>query len=101
MLTSEEERAVPMDQRPRYYADTEVHYTGKDVLTSAKERIAYCLNAYDRPVVSYSGGKDSLVVLHLVREVMDELGMTQPLDVIFRDEELIPDDVINFVLKLR
>lgn len=100
-LTIDEERAIPAHERPTYYADKEVHYLDTDVLTAAKERIKHCLRAYDRPVISYSGGKDSLVVLYLVREVMDEMGWTQPLDVIFRDEELIPEDVINFVLKLR
>lgn len=101
MLSLEDNLAMPHDQRPTYYGRDQVAYLDKDVLTAAKERIAYCLKAYDIPCVSYSGGKDSLVVLHLVREVMDELGMTQPLDVVFRDEELIPDMVIDFVLKLR
>jgi hypothetical protein len=32
---------------------------------------------------------------------MDEMGWKQPLDVIFRDEELIPETVINHVLRLR
>jgi predicted phosphoadenosine phosphosulfate sulfurtransferase len=49
----------------------------------------------------FSGGKDSLAVLHLTREVMVERGITKPLDVVFRDEELIPDEVIGFVDKYR
>ena len=45
----------------------------------------------------FSGGKDSLTCLHLVEEVYQERGITDKINVIFRDEELIPDDVINFV----
>ena len=44
----------------------------------------------------FSGGKDSLVVLHLVHEVAKERNIKKPIDVVCRDEELIPDEVINF-----
>lgn len=42
---------------------------GVDVLTAARERIAYTFDHFERVYVSYSGGKDSTVMLHLV---MDE-----------------------------
>jgi 3'-phosphoadenosine 5'-phosphosulfate sulfotransferase (PAPS reductase)/FAD synthetase len=100
MLSYEAERAIAPADRPHVFAENRVHYIDSDVLTEAKKRIRHCLTIYDRCAVSYSGGKDSLVVLHLVREVMDEMGWTQPLDVVFRDEELIPQEVIDFVLKL-
>lgn len=77
--------------KQRYWIDT-------DVLTEAKKRIKHIFATHDKVMVSFSGGKDSLVVLHLVEKVKNELGIKGPLDVIFRDEELIPDDVINFVL---
>jgi len=41
----------------------------KDVLTAARERIAYVFDNFPRVYVSFSGGKDSTVMLHLV---MDE-----------------------------
>lgn len=41
---------------------------GIDVLTAARERIRYTLDNFDRPFVSFSGGKDSTVLLHLVCE---------------------------------
>lgn len=72
-------------------------YIDIDVLTAAKERIRNLINLFDTLIVCFSGGKDSLVVLNLVQEVYDELGIKQKLKVIFRDEEVIPDDVINFV----
>jgi predicted phosphoadenosine phosphosulfate sulfurtransferase len=42
---------------------------GIDVLTAARQRIAYTFDNFEQVYVSYSGGKDSTVMLHLV---MDE-----------------------------
>lgn len=43
-------------------------YTDKSVLTAARERIAWTLDTFERAYVSFSGGKDSTVLLHLVME---------------------------------
>jgi predicted phosphoadenosine phosphosulfate sulfurtransferase len=75
-----------------------VKYLGVDVLTAAKRRIEHVIDTFDSIAVCFSGGKDSLVVLHLVEEVYRERGIKERINVIFRDEELIPDDVIDFVL---
>lgn len=72
-------------------------YIETDVLTEAKKRIHHIFDLFDTVAVMFSGGKDSLAVLHLTHEVMQERGITKPLDVVFRDEELIPDEVIKFV----
>jgi len=40
----------------------------KNVLTSAKERIAYTFDHFDKILLSFSGGKDSSVMFHLVME---------------------------------
>lgn len=77
--------------RKKVYIDT-------DVYTEAKKRINHVLDTFDKVFVCFSGGKDSLATLHLVEEVRKERGEKGPLNVIFRDEELIPDDVIHFVL---
>lgn len=75
----------------------QVNYLDVDVLTEAKNRIRHVLNTFDKVFVAFSGGKDSLATLYLVEMVMKEMGHTAPIGVIFRDEELIPDDVIEFV----
>lgn len=43
-------------------------YTGIDVLTASRERVAYAFDVFERIYVSFSGGKDSSVMLHLVME---------------------------------
>jgi predicted phosphoadenosine phosphosulfate sulfurtransferase len=73
---------------------------GVDVLTAARARMRHIFDIFDTVVVNFSGGKDSLVCLHLAREVSEERGLL-PLNVIFRDEELIPDEVIDFVNSYR
>lgn len=44
------------------------NYLGMDVLTAAKQRIAKAFDDFPRVYVSFSGGKDSSVMLHLVME---------------------------------
>lgn len=75
-------------------------YIDSDVLTEAKKRIRQSFDILDNLVVAFSGGKDSLVTLHLVWEIAQERGMDH-VDVVFRDEELIPDEVIDFVNEYR
>jgi predicted phosphoadenosine phosphosulfate sulfurtransferase len=76
-------------------------YIETDVLTEAKKRIYHIFDLFDTVVVMFSRGKDSLATLHLTYEVMQERGITKPLDVVFRDEELIPNEVIDFVDEYR
>lgn len=66
------------------------------VLEEARARIRHIFSIVDHVVVSFSGGKDSLVVLHLVKEIAEELGH-EKVRVSFYDEEIIPDTVVSFV----
>lgn len=72
-------------------------YIDIDVYTAAKNRIKHAIDIFDTLLVAFSGGKDSLTVLNLVQEVYDELGINKKVKVFFRDEEVIPDSVIEFV----
>lgn len=72
-------------------------FIGKNVLEAARERVAHICEVMDHVVVMFSGGKDSQVSLHLVHEEYQRRGWTQPVDVIFLDEELLPDAVPDFV----
>lgn len=44
------------------------HYLGIDVLSAARQRIAWTFDTFPHVYVSYSGGKDSAVMLHLVAD---------------------------------
>ncbi len=72
-------------------------YIDADVLTEARRRILHILDLHDTIAVMFSGGKDSLAALHLVHEVMQQAGDRRTLNVVFRDEELIQDEIVDFV----
>lgn len=76
------------------------HFLEVDVLTAALDRIRHVCDIFDTVAVCFSGGKDSLAVLHLVKQVLEERGQL-PVRVVFRDEELIPQRVIDFVDEYR
>ena len=100
-MTFEQQLAVPPEERPAIFRADRVKYIDTDVLSAAKARIRNVINTFDKIAVLYSGGKDSHVVMALTRSVMDDMGITAPLDLVFQDEELIPDDVLEHIIKLR
>lgn len=71
-------------------------YIENNVYDEALIRIRHIFDVFDTIVVLFSGGKDSLAVLHLVKLVANERGI-EKVNVVFRDEELIPQVVIDFV----
>jgi predicted phosphoadenosine phosphosulfate sulfurtransferase len=71
-------------------------FLDEDVLTAARARLRHVYDIFDSTLVMFSGGKDSLVCLHLAKEIHDERGLGK-VKVVFRDEELIPDTVIDTV----
>jgi len=71
-------------------------YIEANVLEEAYKRIHHIYDLHDDIVVSFSGGKDSLVTLHLVKEVAQQRGLSK-VRAVFRDEELIHQEVVDFV----
>lgn len=57
-----------------------------DVLTAARKRFDWIFAEFDNVKVSWSGGKDSTVVLHLALEAAERAGRL-PLTVMFLDQE--------------
>lgn len=76
------------------------HFLDIDVVEAARQRIAHLYDAFDDTVVMYSGGKDSLVTLLLVKEYHDAHNLG-PVKVAFRHEEVINPSVLEFVAKFR
>ena len=68
------------------------HYLDQTVVDAAVERLEEIPNLFDDWVVMFSGGKDSLVTLHLVREILGE-----PVKVVFRDHAWTPPVHREFV----
>lgn len=71
-----------------------------DVLTAARDRMRHIYDIFDAVVVMFSGGKDSMSVLHIAHEIAQERSI-QCVNVVFRDEELISQCVIDTVTRYR
>ncbi|QDP66236.1 MAG: putative uncharacterized nin region protein [Prokaryotic dsDNA virus sp.] len=69
-----------------------------NVYQEALKRIDQIYNSHDEVWLSFSGGKDSLVCLHLILEYFDQEKITDKLNVLFRDEEIINGSIRRFVL---
>ena len=72
------------------------NYIGKSVLEAAKERIHHIYDTHDTPIVLFSGGKDSQVVLHLTREVAEERGI-KFVNVVYKHHEFIYKPVVDLI----
>lgn len=73
--------------------------TGQDTETAARARVAELYDRFDTVSVSFSGGKDSTVVLHLALDEARKRGRL-PLDVFFWDEECIPPETAEYMRRV-
>lgn len=73
--------------------------TEENVYELGLARIRRAYELFDHVAVSFSGGKDSTVCLHLALEVASELNRL-PLDVFFFDEEAIHPETIDYMRRV-
>ena len=72
------------------------NYIEKNVYVAAKERIKDMILHFDDFYVSFSGGKDSGVLLELVIEVAKEMNKL-PVKAVFSDLEVIFEETVDYV----
>lgn len=68
-------------------------YIPKNVLDSARERMAFVFDEFDNIIVSISGGKDSTVLAHLALAEANRRG--RKIGLFFLDEEVVYDSTIT------
>lgn len=73
--------------------------TERNVYEETLDRIRHLYDKYDEVAVSFSGGKDSTVVLNLTIQVARELGRL-PVRTLFFDEEAIYTEVTDYVARV-
>ena len=76
-----------------------IFYSTKNVYETTKERIRFIFDEFygkRKIVVSFSGGKDSTVILHIVKEIMDERGI-KTIPVFFCDQEVEAPQTIEYI----
>jgi predicted phosphoadenosine phosphosulfate sulfurtransferase len=75
-------------------------YVGTDVYTEARNRIAWVFDNFERIYLSFSGGKDSGVLLNLVLQHMEETGETRKLGVKIMDNEANYEQSVEFMHRM-
>lgn len=72
---------------------------GKNVYEAAVERAMYVLETFEDYYVSFSGGKDSTATLNVVLDAREALGMTEPMKVVYFDEEIVDPATEEYVYR--
>lgn len=79
--------------RQRLFLDT-------SCVDAARERVRHVIETHDSWAVQVSGGKDSVAVLLLVKQIHDEMGLGK-VTVIHRDEEMVSPAVVEYMEWIR
>lgn len=72
---------------------------GTDVLTAARQRVADTFDQFERLCLSFSGGKDSTVMLHLVAEEVRK--RQRKFSILFIDREVQYNATLTHVAAMR
>lgn len=75
-------------------------YKDKDVYNAANDRIEYIFNNFERIYVSFSGGKDSGIMLNLVLEYMRRNKITKKIGLMILDNEANYTYSLNFMHRM-
>ncbi len=70
-------------------------YVNKNVLMSARERMAYIFDEFENIIVSISGGKDSTTLAHLA--LLEAKKRNRKIGIFFLDEEVVYDSTVKQV----
>lgn len=73
-------------------------FLGKNVLTAAQERVSWTFDNFDKIYLSFSGGKDSTALLHLV--IDEAIKRNRKVGLLFIDWECQMSMTIDFVEKM-
>ncbi|MHA1227236.1 MAG: phosphoadenosine phosphosulfate reductase [Candidatus Hodarchaeales archaeon] len=74
------------DPKGKHSTSIHKHYLDKDVYTATIERLEMILDEFDKYYISFSGGKDSSVLLHMLIEIAEKKGKL-PVSSLFIDLE--------------
>ena len=74
-------------------------YLEKNVYQATQERLAYIFNEFDNIYVSFSGGKDSGLLLNLVMDYMDEHHITKRIGLFHQDFEAQYEKTTEYVTR--
>jgi len=75
-------------------------YKKQNVYDAANERIAFVFENFERVYLSFSGGKDSGVLLNLVLDYMKQNGITQKLGIQILDNEANYSHSLEFMQRI-
>lgn len=76
------------------------YYTGRNVFDAAEARMDFIWDHFKNPCISFSGGKDSTVILNLAIRAAERAGRL-PVNVLFLDQEAEWDGVIDYMRTVR
>ena len=72
----------------------------KNVYEAALERYAFIFDNFDRVYLSFSGGKDSGIMLNLMLQFMRDNGITEKVGVMIMDNEANYDYSLEFMHRI-